>query len=153
MSRVKVDGLRELERNLMALGKQTTAKSVARRVLKNAGQPIADKANSLAPDDPTTEGGLNRSYAVSTKLNKNQRKIAKQAGKSGVEVYVGTGDPAGLQQEFGNVNHAAQPHFRPAWDSEKRPTLERIKNTLGDEIMKTAKRLAKRAAKLAAKGG
>lgn len=144
---VKVDGLRDLERALMDLGKVSTAKAVGRRVLKKAGQPIADKANSLAPDDTETPGGLSESYAVSTKLNKKQRR-AVRGTKSSVEVYVGTSDvQVGINQEFGNVNHKAQPHFRPAWDSEKRPTLDRIKDMLGDEIMKTAARLAKRAAK------
>lgn len=104
--------------------------------------------NRLAPSDPGASEGLNTSYSVSTKLNKRQRKAAKK-DKSDVEVYAGTNDPAGLQQEFGNVNHAAQPHVRPAWDGGKRQALETIKDDLGDEIIKAVARQAKRKAKAA----
>lgn len=145
-ARVRVDGLRELEQSLMALGKHTTAKAVGRRVLKKAGQPIADSARSLAPDDPMTGGNdLRSSIAVSTKLNKRQSKMnRKLTSKSAVEVYVGTNDPAGIQQEFGNVNHGPQSFMRPAWDGTKGEALKIIQETMGDEIMKTAKRLAKK---------
>jgi HK97 gp10 family phage protein len=146
--KVKVEGLRELEKALMALDKHTTRRSVARKVLKKAAQPLADQMNRLAPSDPGTSEGLNTSYSVSTKLNKRQRKAAKK-DKSDVEVYAGTNDPAGLQQEFGNVNHAAQPHVRPAWDGGKRQALETIKDDLGDEIIKSVARQAKRKAKAA----
>lgn len=145
---IKVEGLRELERRLSELPK-STGKNVLRRTLKKAGQPIADKANSLAPDDAETQGGLSTSYVVSTKLNKSQKRAMRKAkiDKAYVEMYVGTNDPAGLQQEFGNVNHGPQSHFRPAWDSEKRNALNIIANDMGDEIIKAAKRLARKAAK------
>lgn len=145
---IKVEGLKDLEKSLMALDKYTSRKSVARKVLKKAAQPIADDMNRLAPDDPNTSEGLNTSYSVSTKLNKRQRKAAKKH-KSDVEVYAGTNDPAGIQQEFGNVNHQAQPHARPAWDKNKRKSLEIIKDDLGDEIVKAVARQAKRKAKAA----
>jgi|13_taG_2_1085334.scaffolds.fasta_scaffold12816_3 HK97 gp10 family phage protein len=145
---IKIEGLKELEKSLMALDKHTGRKSVARKVLKKAAQPLADDMNRLAPSDPTTSAGLNTSYVVSTKLNKRQRRAAKKH-KSDVEVYAGTNDPAGLQQEFGNVNHDAQPHVRPAWDKGKRQALDTIKNDLGDEIVKSVARQAKRKAKAA----
>ena len=82
---IKVEGLKDLEKALMALDKHTTRRSVARKVLKKAAQPIADDMNRLAPSDPNTSEGLNTSYSVSTKLNKRQRKAAKKH-KSDVEV-------------------------------------------------------------------
>ncbi len=45
---------------------------------------------------------------------------------------------------------AAQPYMRTAWDSQKDAALGIIKNELGNEITKTAARLAKRKAKAAA---
>ncbi|NQZ76469.1 MAG: HK97 gp10 family phage protein [Ekhidna sp.] len=145
---IKVEGLKDLEKALMALDKHTTRRSVARKVLKKAAQPIADDMNRLAPSDPNTSEGLNTSYSVSTKLNKRQRKAAKKH-KSDVEVYAGTNDPAGLQQEFGNVNHQAQPHARPAWDKNKRNSLEIIKDGLSEEISKSVARQEKKKAKAA----
>lgn len=144
---VKVEGLAELEKALMQIEKLTTRKSLGRRVLKKAGQPLADKMNGLAPNDEGTDGGLNRSYAVSTKLNKRQAKAARREPKDDVVMYVGTNDPAGLQQEFGNVNHGPQPHVRPSWDGGKNKALDMIKSELGSEIIKTAKRQARKALK------
>lgn len=145
---MKIEGLKELEKALMELDKHTARKSVARKVLKKAGQPLADDMNQRAPIGEGESGGLNKSYSVSTKLSKRQRKLAKR-GKSDVEVYVGTSDPAGLQQEYGNVNHAAQPHVRPAWDGGKTQALNTIKTELGAEIINAAKRQAKRKLKAA----
>ena len=146
--RTKVKGLKDLEKRLQALGKHTTAKAVARRVLKQAGKPIAETASRLAPDDPSTVGAdLKESIVVSTTLNKSQRRSMRKVSKSAVEVHVGTNDPAGIQQEFGNVNHGPQPFMRPAWDSQKRNALKIITENMGEEIDKTARRLAKRAAK------
>jgi len=146
--RVKVHGLKELERDLRALGQHTTAKGVARRVLKKAGKPMADRARALAPDDPSTGGDdLKASIGVSTKLNKRQRGITRKGGKSNVEVYIGTNDPAGIQQEYGNVNHGPQSFMRPAWATEKITALKMITEDMKGEILKTAARLAKKAAK------
>lgn len=141
---VKVQGLRDLEKALEGIEKHTTRKALARRVLKKAGQPLADSMNAMAP---VGQGDLNTSYAVSTKLNKSQRRATRRKKKDDVMMYVGTNDPAGIQQEFGNVNHGPQPHVRPAWDSGKRQALEDIKDGLGTEIIKTAKREAAKKAK------
>lgn len=139
-----IDGLKELENALMEIDKKSTRKSVGRRVLKKAGQPLADDMNFKAPRG---EGDLSGSYAVSTKLNKSQRRATRREKKDDVFMYVGTNDPAGLQQEFGNVNHAPQPHARPAWDAGKSRVLSDIKAHLGTEIMKAAKRQAKKQAR------
>lgn len=143
----RVEGLKDLEKALMKFGKHTTRKGVGRRVLKKAGQPLADRMNELAPDDESTEGGLNTSYDVSTRLNKRQTRAQRKLGKDDVMVFVGTNDPAGLQQEFGNINHSPQPHVRPAWDSGKGEALNTIKRELAVEIDKTAKREARRKAR------
>lgn len=151
-SKVTIDGLREVEKALESLPK-ATGKSVLRRVLKARGKPIANAANSMAPDDPATAGGLNQSYVVSTKLNKRQKSLHKKQGsKATVEMFIGTNDPAGVQQEFGNENHGPQPHFRPAWDNGKAALLNGLKGDLWSEIEKAAIRLAKKKAREAARG-
>lgn len=145
----RVQGLKDLEKTLMKLEKHTTRKGVGRRVLKKAGQPLADRMNELAPDDEQTQGGLSTSYSVSTRLNKRQSRAQRKIGKDDVMVFVGTDDPAGLQQEFGNVNHGPQPHVRPAWDSGKADALNTIKRELAVEIDKTVKREARKKARAA----
>jgi HK97 gp10 family phage protein len=144
---VKVEGLRELEAALAELP-TATGKNVLRRVLKKAGQPIADAGEAYAP---RLSGKLAQSYAVSTKLTRRQKRDARE-GKSSVEVYVGpTPHPKSIQTEFGNAHQAPEPHMRPAWDGNKDRALQIIKDELGNEIQKAAGRLAKKAARLAAK--
>lgn len=82
------------------------------------------------------------------------RNARSGGAKSFAEVYVGPGKGGGhgILQEFGTSHHKAQPFMRPAWDANQRLVLENIKGGLGDEIIKSAKRLAKKRAKAAAKG-
>lgn len=154
--RVRVDGLREVDAALATLPSKAVAKGVLTRVGKKRLQPIADRANQLAPDDPETPGGLHTSFTVGTKLNKRQTALRKKAVKAGTdpkffaEVYAGTNDPSGVFQEFGTVNHGPQPMLRPAWDEGKNGLLNGIGADLWAEIEKTAARAAKRAAKKAA---
>jgi len=141
---VKVEGLREVEKSLLALGKNTAAKSVARRVARQALKPMLAKARQLAPDDPRTPvKDLRRSIIISGRLNPTQNRMAYYAGKSAVELHVGTNDPAGVQQEFGNVNHGPQPFMRPAWASTKMQVLEIVKTRFSAEIAKQVAKLAK----------
>lgn len=154
-TRVKIEGLKELDRALGELPK-ATGKAVLRRVLKKAGEPIARDMRAKAPDDPATSGNdLKSSIAVSTKLSGRQRKMHRKAfrnDKASAEVFVGAGPlPQAHLQEFGTVHHRPQPFARPAWDGNKNRALSIIKDELGDEILKAAKRLAKKRAKAASK--
>ena len=150
---VHVSGLRELDAALGTLPK-ATAKAVLRRIGIKALQPMAETARELAPDDPETGGrDLKESITVGSqsKLNPRQRQMNKRRDdKSFVEVYMGTADPAGVQQEFGNVNHGPQSFMRPAFEQNAEGAIKIVGADLGDEITKTAARLAKRAAKKAA---
>ncbi len=147
----KIEGLRELDAALGEMSK-ATAKAVLRRTGIKALQPMAETARGLAPDDPSTGGkDLKNSISVGTKLNARQKKMAKKdEGKAFVTVYMGTNDVAGVQQEFGNVNHGPQPFMRPAFQAEAQGTIDRVAKDLGSEIEKTATRLAKRRAAKAA---
>jgi HK97 gp10 family phage protein len=149
---MRIEGLRELDAALGELPK-ASAKAVLRRVGIKALQPMAETARSLAPDDPATGGNdLKASIVVGTKLNKTQAKLArKDEGKAFTSVYMGTNDPAGVQQEFGNVNHGPQPFMRTAFSQDAEGAIKIVAESLGEEITKTAARVAKRAAARAAK--
>jgi len=144
---VKLTGFKELERELERLSK-AAGKGVLRRGLKKAATPIADAANAAAPQGQS--GDYSKSFHYSTKLNRRQagqhRKMFRN-DKAAVEGFVGTNDPAGVQQEFGNQNHGPQPALRPAWDQESGPTLDRLGQELWTELKKSIARAERKAAK------
>lgn len=153
---VRVDGLRDLDAALGALGAEfgkTAAKGVLRRVAIKALTPMAEAARGMAPDDPDTNSNdLKASIVVGRPLNKRQTAIAKkEQGKALVTVYMGTADPAGVPQEFGTVNHGPQSFMRPAFEQHAAGAIDIVARELGPEIEKTAARIAKRRAAKAAK--
>jgi HK97 gp10 family phage protein len=149
---VKFEGGRELDAALGALAAEygkPSGKAVLRRVADKALQPMAETARQLAPDDPATQGNdLKASIAVGGKLTKRQAAMARRdQNKSTVTRYMGTADPAGLQNEFGNVHQSPQPFMRPAFSQHADGAIKIVAQELGPEIEKTAARLAKRRAK------
>jgi len=155
---LKVEGLRELEKALAELPK-ATAKNVVRKVLKEAAEPMVNAAQSNAPK---LSGKLKADIKASTKLAKSQKPKAtyiagigyRSQGKSTVEMYVGPGQlPQAHLNEFGSRNNTAAPFMRPAFDAEAGGALDHIKSRMGEEIEKSAKRLAAKIARLAKKGG
>ncbi|MGR3813407.1 MAG: HK97-gp10 family putative phage morphogenesis protein [Cognatishimia activa] len=148
----KVEGFSELEEALDQLS-QSTGKSALRRAMKKAAQPLADLANAKAPVGKTGEYATSFSY--STRLNKRQGRLHRRTFKNdraSIEGFVGTNDPAGVQQEFGNVNHPPQPALRPAWDQDKMSLLDRLGQFMWAEIKKSMARAERKAARIAAKG-
>ena len=146
---VKTTGFAELDRALADIEKAATAKAIMRRALKQAAQPMADMASSLAPVGAT--GTLAPSVTVGTKLSKRQKGMHRKMfrdDKASVEMFVGAGPLASAHnQEFGNDHHGPQPFMRPAFDAEAKPTVDRLGKEMWAEIDKAAKRAAKRAAK------
>lgn len=143
---VRVEGLKELQQALLELPK-ATGRNVVRRALRNAGEPMA---NTMKARVPVEEGHLKNSIGVGTKLTRRQKSLHKK--KSEVELFVGAGaDPAAHLVEFGSVHNSPEPFVRPAWDSGKGGALERIRGELANEIEKARARLARKAARLAAK--
>ena len=150
----QVEGLVDLDKALAELPK-VTGKAVLRRVGMAALVPFVQRVRAMAPVDADPEstpkrppGTLRDSYHVGTRLNRTQARTARREGKSYVEVYAGTNDPAGVQTEFGNAHQSAQPHARPAWEETKEDTLGIIKPRLWEEIDKARERLARKAARL-----
>lgn len=150
----KVHGLRELDAGFKSLAddfdaSKATVKNTMRAGMKDALQPMADRANQLAPNDPETPGGLSQSYHVGTQLTPRQKRLAKKEPKDFATVYMGTTDPAGVPQEFGTVNHPAQPHIRPAFAQEARATIDRLAQTLRARLDKAIARARRKTLKKA----
>lgn len=148
---VRIEGLRELDKALSQLPKNT-GKNVLRRTLREAAKPLINTAEQLAPDRPgKPPNDLSASIAISSRLNKNQRRAIRGMSKSFVQMYVGPNSAVphahGSWQEFGTVNHGPQPFMRPAWDQTNKAVLDNIAKTLGKEITKAAARLARKAAR------
>jgi hypothetical protein len=149
----EVEGLADLDRALGELPK-ATARAALRRAGLAALVPFVERVRSMAPVDADPQsspkrppGTLRDSYIAGTKLNKSQARTARREGRSFVEVYAGTNDAAGAQTEFGNAHQAAQPHARPAWDASQGDVIEGVGRNLFVEIVKSAARLARRAAR------
>lgn len=145
---VKVEGLRDLDRALQELPK-ATQRATLRRVLKKAAKPVEESMQAKAPK---LTRDLEQSIVTGTKLTRRQARYARREGKSFSEIYVGTSNPAGVPQEFGTFKESAQPFGRPAWAETQDQALKIIGDELGGEIDKSRARLARKAAKLAAKG-
>lgn len=146
--KMKLEGYEDVLAGLFEL-KSSTAKSVARRVLKKAAQPVADETNEAAPERAEDHEGarLKGSYTVTSRLNRSQAAQARKEGRDDVYMYIGTNNPAGQQQEFGNAHHEAQPHFRPVWDGRADEVLQEVTEGMKVEVGKSVARARRKAAK------
>lgn len=171
---MQLEGLKELEAALMELPK-ATGKNVLRRALINAAEPMAEAARNLAP---VRLGFLKRSIMLSrvkfSSGSAGKRAFAEamargasraEAGAAAREANIGASEditsalvvmgpgrnPQATFQEFGTVHHPPHAYMRPAWDSGKANAAETIRDELKSEIEKAAARLARKAARAAAK--
>jgi hypothetical protein len=156
-TKVKVEGLRETERALADLPR-ATAKNVLNRVLDGAAMPIEADAQA----NISVRTGVAREHVVRSKrLNKTSARAVRRANsKSSAEIHVGVvaGKAASGAGKYALVaamllEFKHKPWLRPAWDSNKRGALDHISDNLWTEIRKAANRLAKKAARLAKRGG
>lgn len=133
MTKVRIEGLRELEQQLQSI-KVGTGRAALRRALDKAAEPLARAARQKAP---RREGDLSESIDVSGVALPKDRK------QSEIERFVGPArnKPYGIMQEFGTWFHAAQPFMRPAWDASKDKVLDELKFSLFEEVTKTVKRV------------
>lgn len=149
---IHIEGLRELDE---ALGKlpMATGKNVLRRVLRRRATPMAEKMKALAPED---EGDLKRGIGVGTRLTRRQASLHRKMfadDRASVEMFVGAGGhPQAHLREWGSDGHPPHPFARPSWDAHQKQILEGIKDDLWREIDMAARRLARKAARLAKKG-
>tara|TARA_B110001454_G_scaffold176591_1_gene168764 strand:+ start:120 stop:530 length:411 start_codon:yes stop_codon:yes gene_type:complete len=134
-TKIKLIGMREVEKALARV-KGATAKNKSRKILREAGEPIARDARARAPRD---EHDLVDSIDVSPVLNKAQRKLHPKRSFADVEMHIGAGVRHAILPEFGTFKDAAQPFMRPAWDANKMDTLDFIGARLWQEVEKAAK--------------
>lgn len=141
--RVKVEGLKELEKVMGNLSAATN-KRAARQVLMDVGEQLADDASHLAPDDPAT-GGFDLHTTV--RAGRRATRGAKHRKESPVEVLIGPRSRHQQLVEFGTSKTPAQPFMRPTWDGGKDWALKEISSQLMARIEKAAARAAKKAGK------
>jgi len=169
----KIEGLAELEKTFLELGKANTKNALV-KALMEAVDPIKDAAEALAPKD---SGKLIASIIKTKKKPKNyesgkiaynktmkdggDRKAAVSAMREArrknpatfAEVFVGVGSRItyALSQEFGTVHSPAQPFMRPAFDDNQQEVVDILSVSIAENIEKSRKRQAAKAAKLLAK--
>jgi HK97 gp10 family phage protein len=152
-----MSGFEDLRRAWAELPK-ATGKNVLRRVANKALEPMRAMAEEKAPKPPgksrRATGETAEGIEISPKLAKpgDYRGAGPQAYRTSMGP-TGIGRLRGQLQEFGTYKEPAQPFMRPAWDAEAGNTLETIKTDLWDEIESAAARVARKAARQAAKGG
>jgi HK97 gp10 family phage protein len=134
--RVRFAGGKELEQALRQLPPSVTAKTVIKRALIKAAEPILRTARAMAPKDT---GNLKAAIGSGTVLSKRQR-VLFPVPKGDVQVYVGVSPKANRYAhllEFGTRLVKARPFMRPSWDGHKAETLETIRELMWLEIRKT----------------
>lgn len=148
-TKLKVEGLRELDQ---ALGQDLTA-SAGKGVLRRVGRmALAPFDAAWRPKVRVDTGALRDSGGVGSKLSRRQRGLHKR--QSTVEVFAGPGPlTQAIQEEFGNEDQAPHPAVRTAWEQTKDQALDIVKGELRGEIDKARARAAKRTARLAMKAG
>lgn len=139
-----------MEAALKALG-QAAGRRTAMRALKLAAQPIQTMWHRLVPVD---DGDLKRAVKIGRAIKGIQKRIPKDT----VQTFVGIDESEDRRlhiyaevQEFGNESNPAQPAGRPAFDQQKLNAFERLAGDMLSEIEKTAKREARKTARLARK--
>lgn len=146
----KTTGFAELDANLKSLGDRGAIRRTSERALKLAAEPIRADWEHLVPVD---KGDLRASIKVGRAIKSEQKR-----GNAGslVTTFIGIDESVNKRlhiyaevQEFGTSRVPAHPAGRPAWEANKGKTIERIGQTLADEIVKTAGRQARKAAKAA----
>lgn len=153
------DHVTGLEETLRAFDELPKALGFA--VLKQtAGEalvPALQTARELAPDDPNTSppNDLKGSLAIGDRRSNGSSRGSRGRDEFGVEVYMGPtkeGYPQAIPQEFGAVQHPPHPYMRPAWQQHVEGIFKFVAKRLGELIERTARRLERRAARLARKG-
>lgn len=88
-------------------------------------------------------------YSMAQEFGAKPHSIAKGSGSKTKRRLIDRlrGRPAKL-----HPGHAAHPYMRPAFDAHYRGALDSVRQALSTELEKAAQRLAKKAARLAAKG-
>lgn len=146
-TRIEIKGLRELGEAMKALGDDIGLK-IARSATNAGAQVIKRRAKELAPvaAEPyeiegvlVQPGNIGKNIVVK-RLKRNQTQLTSEhvVTVRGKAKY-GYASRVGALQEFGTVNHPAQPYMRPAFEQEKGFAVQKIRETLKRRIDKAQK--------------
>lgn len=119
MIRIELIGLKDLQRAIDDAA-DALPPPVQQRALTTAAEPIRARASQLAPNRP---GGVDlRDEIVVEAAPRDEVNGGDPA------VIIGPSERAfyGSFQEFGTINHPAQPFLRPAFDENVDPALAEI---------------------------
>lgn len=163
---VKVEGLSELQRAMDMLPVEIRRGGLIVRALRRAGAIVRDAARRMAPVLPADEeterrkSGAIRANIVSYVTGqfdgmitaiirvRSRGYIFENAGFRRRRDAALAGNPNyWWLVEFGTSDTRAQPFMRPAFMSTRDAALDMIKTGLRDEIMKAARRWARKHAK------
>lgn len=112
------------------------------RTLRTVIKPMASAVTAAAP---YYFGDLQENLSTGVKLTRRQARMNKEGkGDFEAQLHFGTSDPAGMMNEFGNVNMEAQPFFRAEWEGRKYKMIDDIGNILGPQIEAAGVRLHKK---------
>lgn len=169
-------GWQDLAKSLEELGSDKDIVATERKALIEVATPAAEYARGIAR---RKSGKMARSINVSTQLTKAQRRYKIKVGPLEAAVYFGPSTSNAHLIEFGTkerhwtggknrskrVRESLQkvagkstgagrpfPFMRPAWEFFKTKMITEFGRILGAQIEKSAKRIARRQAKLIAQG-
>ncbi|QIM65264.1 HK97-gp10 family putative phage morphogenesis protein [Frederiksenia canicola] len=153
---VKVNGLKELGKNLQALDK-TVRNKISAKAMRAGGRIVRDTARAKAPvlqeNVPhRRKGTLKKSIVERTKVGKNgktttlisvralsSKRIAAFKTKKGKSGAYNPHDPYYWRfVEFGTSKMPAKPFLRPAFEQSKGQAAKAIISTLRREIMENS---------------
>lgn len=179
--RVKVEGFKETLSALQGFATEATQRNVIQKALIEALQAMKEDAAARAPrddgnlsqsihvskkkpsGDPSSVAygrtlratGSKEAAAASMRAVRRAEKAARGGGKPPVMAYMGPEQRqrSAIPQEFGTVDHAAQPFMRPTWDEGKMELLDTIRDAFTVQVEKARARNARKVARIAAKMG
>ena len=154
---VKLSGFKELNRDLNELPRAAHGGAL-RRAGTKAMQPMADIAARLAPNDPKTVAPDD----LATSITLSSKAKAGRGGLEGIEkgtranIHMGPAAslpryPRALLMEFGSFKDKPQPYLRPAFEQDGSTVIARLAPLLRAEIDKVVARMARSAARAAAR--
>ena len=136
MIEFKVAGFVELENALRKLP-EVVAGAFLEQSLREAGQPMAASAKRFAPRSDSTRQGGHMADSIAIRKLKNDTTRGLEAtswvGPDRKHFY-------GMFSEFGTVHQTARPFLRPAFESEKSPTIDRLGKSLWVRIEREARK-------------
>ena len=147
-TQIEIQGLKELEKNLIKLQKEYGGKAGARAIRPAITAALKPLEQSILETTPVDEGTLKASVkrrvgvvtrdmrAFSPSKYKSTTVLAGRVGYWGKRVY-----KRAVSMEYGTVNVAARHTLRDAFDAEAKGMARVFGEKLGPAIEKTAKAL------------